>query len=143
AIQRLTVNAGMRYEYQHLPEAQAPNPSTVTIPNTNFTLNQVTSKLPSDKADFGPRAGAAYDLTGDGKTAIRGGYGLYYGRTINSTIYNALINTGVTGGISQSSVSIAPTTATAPIFPNTLASAPLGPGAAQFLHHDFKNAMIQ
>jgi len=142
AVPRLTVNAGLRYEYQHLPETQAANPSTATIPNTNFTLNQVTSKLPTDKTDFGPRVGAAYDLTGDGKTAIRGGYGLYYGRTINSTIYNALINTGITGGVSQSSVSIAPTAATAPVFPNTLPSAPLGAGAAQFFNPDFKNAMI-
>ena len=141
-IQRITINAGLRYEYQHLPEAQVPNPSTEAIPNTQLNLNAVTSRLPADKTDFGPRGGFAWDVTGNGRTSIRAGYGLYYGRTINSTIYNALINTGATGGISQSQVSIAPTATNAPVFPNVLSSAPAGAGAVQYFSPDFRNAMI-
>jgi hypothetical protein len=30
------------------------------------------------KGDFGPRVGAAYDLNGDGKTILRGGFGIYW-----------------------------------------------------------------
>ena len=59
---------------------------------------------PSDKNNFGPRVGFAVVLTGDGRTALRGGYGLYYGRIINSTIYNALINTGTRAGQNQASL---------------------------------------
>ena len=64
---------------------RSPRPSRTR----SVTFNQATSKLPSDNNNFGPRFGFAVGLTGDGKTSLRGGYGLYYGRTINSTIYNA------------------------------------------------------
>jgi hypothetical protein len=136
----LTLNFGLRYEYQRLPDAQLPNPSTAQIPNTNVTLNQATSKLPSDSNNFGPRAGFALALTNDWKTSLRGGYGLYYGRTINSTIYNALLNTGSAGG--QFQVSLQPTAATAPVFPSVLATAPAGTGAIQYFAPDFSNSMI-
>jgi hypothetical protein len=50
----------------------------------NAALPQTANK-PSDKNNFGPRVGFAWDVTGDGKTSLRGGWGLYYGR-INGTI---------------------------------------------------------
>lgn len=99
---RLTVNLGLRYEYEKLPSAMFPNTGTgysnTVIPNVNQTFADVTSTLPADKNNLGPRIGFAYDLTGDGKTSVRGGYGIYYGRIINSTISNALLNTGSPGG---------------------------------------------
>lgn len=137
---RVTFNLGLRYEYQRLPDAQLANPSTAAIPNTSVTLNQATSRLPSDTNNFGPRAGVAIALTGDWKTAFRGGYGLYYGRTINSTIYNALLNTGASGG--QFQTSLQPTAGTSPVFPNVLTSAPAGTGAIQYFAPDFQNSMI-
>jgi hypothetical protein len=137
---RVTFNLGLRYEYQQLPEAQIPNPSTAAIPALGVTLNQVTGSLPSDKNNWGPRAGFAVGVTGDGRTALRGGYGLYYGRTINSTIYNALLNTGAAGG--QALANLQPTNAAAPIFPNVLTSAPVGTADIQFFGPDFETSMI-
>lgn len=139
-LPRVTLNLGVRYEYQQLPEPQIPNASTAAIPNIGGTLNEATSFMPSDKNNFGPRVGFAIDLFGDGKTALRGGYGLYYGRIINSTISNALVNTGNPAG--QNQVSLAPASATAPIFPNVLTSAPAGAGSIQFFARDFGNPMI-
>jgi hypothetical protein len=104
---RLTVNLGLRWEYEQLPEPQIPNP-----------LNAQTASFPSDKNNFGPRVGFAYDLTGDGKTSVRGGVGIYYGRLINSTIAELLTDTGVDRG--QVPLSVAATAANAPIFPNVL-----------------------
>ncbi len=128
---RLTVNVGLRYEYQRNPKARNVNP-----------LLPQTSNIPNDKNNFGPRIGFAYDLRGDGKTSIRGGYGIYYGRIINSTIYNALVNTGVGITQAQRQVSIPATNAIAPAYPNLIASGALTTPAVQYFANNFANPQI-
>jgi outer membrane receptor protein involved in Fe transport len=122
ATPRLTVNLGLRYEYQQLPQTQIPN-ALANLANQSFGPEQ-TNSIPADKNNFGPRIGLAYDLTGDGKTSLRGGYGIYYGRIINSTIINAISNTGVAGA--QRTFTFNPADATSPIFPNVAPAAPTG-----------------
>jgi len=86
---RLTLTMGLRWDYEQLPE-----------PFNNLVNNTIpeTGRMPKDYNNFGPRVGVAWDLFGDGRTSLRGGYALVYGRVINSTVYNALINTGVMPG---------------------------------------------
>jgi hypothetical protein len=109
--QNLTVNLGLRYEYEQLPKPQIPNP-----------LEPRTSVFPSDKNNLGPRIGFAYSFGSSGKSVIRGGYGIYYGRIINSTISNAITNTGVSTG--QLQFQFKPATAGSPTYPNVLATSP-------------------
>ena len=114
---RLTLNLGLRFEYQSNPDPINFNPA---IPGTG---NKV-----KDRNNYGPRLGFAFDVTGDARTSLRGGWGLYYGRVINSTVYNALINTGLGPERAQQQLTIAannlPAGCTAqtclPIYPNLL-----------------------
>jgi len=129
---RLTLNIGVRYEYEKLPDPILPNPG---VPQTQH--------LPSDKNNVGPRIGFAWDVTGDGKTSLRGGYGIYYGRIINSTIYNALTNTGVQGG--QFSFFFTPTTPNAPSLPQLLTTQPTSTSALNitFFDQHFQSPSVQ
>lgn len=81
---RLNVNLGLRYEYEGFPSPQFVNP-----------LAPQTATVPSDTNNIGPRVGFAYDVLGNGKLVARGGWGVYYGRVINSTISAAITNTGL------------------------------------------------
>jgi hypothetical protein len=130
---RLTLNIGLRYEYQKNPEAIAAN--------VNPALPQ-TANAVRDTNNWGPRFGFAYDATGDGKTSVRGGYGIYYGRVINSTVYNALINTGVGVDVAQRQVSIPATNAAAPIFPNLIGAGALVAPAVQYFSRNFSLPMV-
>jgi hypothetical protein len=48
--------------------------------------------VPAQWANFGPRVGFAYDLTGQGKTIVRGGFGAMYERIQGNDMYNGAVN---------------------------------------------------
>ncbi len=131
ATPRTTLNLGLRYDYQRLPEPQIANP-----------LLPASSVFADDKDNFGPRLGVAYDLSGEGESVLRGGYGIFYGRIINSTIYNAVVNVGSPG--SQRSLVLQNSAAGAPSYPNilTAASAAVTPSDVVVFREDTQNPMV-
>jgi len=116
-LPRLSLRLGVRYDQERLP------PPFFSLVNPAALQ---TASMTDDKNNLGPRIGFAYDVTGNGKTVVRGGYALMYGRIINSTIFNALTNTGMPGAQKTFSFSAS---ATSPAFPTILTAAPTS-GAA-------------
>ena len=57
-------------------------------------------------AAFGPRVGFAYDLTGSGKTILRGGFGVMYERIQGNDMYNAGPNVPFSTNVNFNNVEI-------------------------------------
>lgn len=126
----LTINLGLRYEYQQLPSPQIPNP-----------LEPRTSNFPSDRNNFGPRLGVAISLGRNNENVIRAGYGVYFGRITNSAISNAITNTGVASGQRQF---FSPPNANTPTYPNVLSEIPMVGGVSDIVvfQNDMQNPTI-
>ena len=115
---RLTLNLGLRYDYMGPPHNFRPGldsnfyfgPGTVPISTTSdnpfFPTNSVAYAREAtatfiqknshiwnqDRNNFGPRFGFAWDVTGNQKTVMRGGFGMYYDRIWNNLFENIRFN---------------------------------------------------
>jgi hypothetical protein len=83
---RLTLNLGLRWDvYEFMNQ---PNLEKNRTYQALKALGSPYGQLPNtDRNNFSPRLGFAWDLTGDGKNVVRGSYGLYYVQQIKNTYY--------------------------------------------------------
>ncbi|XWK76275.1 TonB-dependent receptor (plasmid) [Tunturiibacter lichenicola] len=77
----LTFNYGLRYSttfglFKGSGRSQVENPGYITLAALDIPL--ILSAPHDDRKQFAPRLGFAYSLGANGKTVIRGGFGLYF-----------------------------------------------------------------
>lgn len=113
ASSRLTLNAGLRYELYGTQHNKNAGLDSNFYFGTSGTLQdrvragkilRVNDVAPAgvqnpggklwntNYKQFAPRIGFAYDLFGDAKTSLRGGYGISYERNFGNVTYNVALN---------------------------------------------------
>jgi hypothetical protein len=152
---RLTVNAGVRWDHYTtlnerdslvlLPELINNNPIATLLGNAtlNFAGNSVGRPFyHSGFKNFAPNVGFAYDVFGNGKTAIRGGYGISYvndeiitaffdNYSFNSGLSSAVFNSNLNGTLTGSRPSVQNPPFMIPI--TTAQNYAINPNQAEFL----------
>jgi hypothetical protein len=74
---RLTLNGGLRYEFATLPADKYGR--DVAMPDLTAPTETIGPLYQNPTyTNLSPRGGFAWDIFGDGSTALRGGYGLYF-----------------------------------------------------------------
>ena len=122
----LTVNYGLRWDSQLMPE-------TVDPSTTAFAAFLSDPAFPSDGTIpnqwnmWQPRAGLAWDVKGDGRSVVRASSGIYFARQ------NMLsqVGTVTTNGLQQQTITLgtfATSFATMPVWPSVVSPTPLPAG---------------
>jgi Carboxypeptidase regulatory-like domain len=111
--ENVTATLGFRWEGQWNPQPPRPNPA---IP--------YTAAIPNDVQQWQPRAGVAWDLTGNGSSVVRASAGLYVARTPATLFQRVFTDNGITTVVVDSKFD--PAVLTALTFPNPLPGVPAG-----------------
>ncbi len=114
ASDRLTVNAGLRYDL-----FQYRQPTTLNNNAGLAAANLLTNQIPIDHSNVGPRLGLAYKPFHDDSTVVRAGYGIFYARTPGLILSTAILQNGI-------DVLTYSLTSNLPTYPNILSAAPAG-----------------
>jgi hypothetical protein len=109
----VTATAGLRWEGQWNPQPTKPNPA---IPETGY--------IPNDLKQWQPRAGIAWDVSGEGRTVVRVSAGMYIARTPATLFQRVFTDNGITTVAVDSKFD--PSVISQLTFPNALSGVPAG-----------------
>ncbi len=96
---RLTLNLGVRYGVSTVSRERDGNLQNFDL--ATLTVTPKGEKVHNvDKNNFAPRIGFAFDVFGDQKTVVRGGYGIFYNRELPASWGSPQANTFPSSSIS-------------------------------------------
>jgi hypothetical protein len=90
----LTVNFGVRYDVEFPPKFKAPT----ALAQVGYQFLGLQKGIQTDKNNFQPRIGVAWDPKGDGKTVLRASYGLFYDHPLLGLYFLGDASDGSTSG---------------------------------------------
>jgi hypothetical protein len=76
---RLTLNLGLRYDWRKAYLYENKTAANPVVPAALPPIDFAGLDAPFAWSNVSPRTGFTYDITGDGKTLVRGSFNLYYG----------------------------------------------------------------
>jgi hypothetical protein len=134
---RLTINVGLRYDVDLGFVDSKHQVNNRAIRALSIIGNPYGSRVvKDDKNNFSPRAGFAWDVKGNGRSVVRGGYGIYYDQSFLNVPLFAVqqANEEIYGSISEfGDFSLA---TPAPVFPRPFTN-PIAPITGRVIDPDF------
>ena len=134
---KLTLNLGLRYDLQDLADPTVNNPSAALA-----AVGLSTTTPVRDRNNFGPRFGFSYAF--NDKTVLRGGYGIFFGRTPAIMLGTAHSQNGIQ--VTGVSLNCTLTPNPCPTYPNIFTAPPTAGGVNPSLYlfaHDYAQPYVQ
>jgi hypothetical protein len=156
---RLTLDLGLRWEYYGVQHNRNTKLDSNFYPASGDIFDafrngsvQLAPQSPvgglwaPQKKNFGPRIGFAYDVFGDGKTSIRGGYGIAYERNFGNVTFNVIQNPPNYAVLALTPADVGPisiTNSNAGPLAGSTGSKPLGRVSLRFVSPHIKTAYTE